>query len=144
MNARLKAVPTSNTQTRAQLLDQLASEIDIAKRVEREATARRHAAEEQIRSLIDGEPESTAREQTPNFTIKVERKVTRSWDTDTLSAVYAEIPEAIRERLIRTKYEVEVRELRYIENNEPAVYAIIAAALVTKPSKPAVTVEPIG
>jgi hypothetical protein len=131
------------TLSRANAIDALASEVDTAKRVEREAQSRRRAAEEALAALIEGEPESTQTETTPGFRVKVERKVNRSWDTDTLSAIYSDIPSAIRDRLIRTKYEVDVRELRYVENNEPAIYAAVSKALVTKPAKPTVTVDPI-
>lgn len=140
MNAVVK-LPVS-TPSRAAILDSLASQWEAAKAAEAEANKSRLAVEAKIVELInDGSIEGTQTADLGAVKIKVTRSLSRKVDLEVLSEIAEQIPEAIRNRLLKTKIELDTRELRFIENNEPELYLIVAKAVTTTPSKPAVKVE---
>lgn len=59
------------------------------------------------------------------------------------AAIRSQIPPALLNRLVRTKEELNVRELKFIENNEPEIYAYLAQAIEIKPAKASVEVKRI-
>ena len=140
MNAVVK-LPAATT-SRAAILDSLATQWEAAKAAEAEANKQRLAVEAKIVELInDGSIEGTQTADLGAVKIKVTRSLTRKVDLEALSKIADQIPEAIRNRLLKTKIELDTRELRFIENNEPELYLIVSKAVTTTPSKPAVKVE---
>jgi hypothetical protein len=115
-----------------------------AKEREAKANADRLAAEASIVALMGPLPaEGTTRIDADGFTVAVATSMRRTVDAEALSQIAPKIPEAIGKRLLRWKPELVLRELRYLQDNEPELYAVIAEAITTAPAKPAVRVEPI-
>lgn len=142
MNAVVKLSGSAATPSRAAILDSLANQWEAAKAAEVEANKQRLAVEARIIELInDGSIEGTQTADLGAVKIKVTRSLTRKVDLEVLSEIADQIPEAIRNRLLKTKIELDTRELRFIESNEPELYLIVAKAVTTTPSKPAVKVE---
>ncbi len=135
-------VPRQQTPT----LAEACAALETAKAVEQAATAERLAAEEAVLALIGELPEEgTTKREAGGFKIAITTSIRRSVDADALAAVAqsGRIPEAIGKRLIRWKPELVTREMRYVQANEPAIYAAVAECTTAKPGKPAVKVERI-
>lgn len=75
------------------------------------------------------------------FNLSVKYSVNRKFDTDGLSRIFAKIPEAIRDRLIRMKPEINMTEYKYLLKNEPAIYNLVSEAVIETPAKPYLTLE---
>lgn len=112
-----------------------------AKRDENVAKAHRVAAEQVICALVDRKTEGTVTTETSQYKIKTEHKLNRDVDATKLKGLESVIPVAILQRLIKFVPELSVRELRYLEENEPEYYKAFAVALTVKPAKTAVSVE---
>lgn len=125
-----------------QSLDRALAELDAAKVAEAEATARRNAAENAVLALAGDLPnEGTHRLSGGGITAVIQTSIRRTVDADKLAEIAPQIPEAIGKRLFRWKPELETRELRYLEANEPQLYGIVAAAITAKPAKPSIRLE---
>jgi len=124
-------------------IDRAALRLLALKDQEVQAKAAREKAETELLALVDKRDEGTVRADTDMHKIAVRYALTRSVDSEKLSEVAPQIPEAIGKRLLRWKPELVTTEVRYIEANEPEIYALIAQAITIKPSKPSITIEAI-
>lgn len=75
------------------------------------------------------------------FKVTTVGRVTRKLDEKQWAKIAPEVGERLANRLVKTKYDINLRELRYIENNEPEVFKQVATAITSKPSKPSIKVE---
>lgn len=115
-----------------------------AKEAEKIANQRRLDAEDRVLLLIgDLPPEYAFRKTCDQFRVTVRTNMRRTVDAEVLAAIGPQIPEAIGRRVIRWKPEIDTRELRYLQDNEPEIYATLAQAITAKPAKPTITVEEI-
>lgn len=125
-------------------LAQAARELAAAKAAEQAANAARLEAEERVLLLV-GElpPEGTTKHEAGDLVVKVQTSIRRTVDQAALEQVAHLIPEAIGKRVLRWKPELDTRELRYIQSNEPEIYANLSRAITAKPAKPTVSVESV-
>lgn len=115
-----------------------------AKEAEKIATARRLEAEELVLLLAGDLPsETTVKLEADGLKATIRTSMRRTVDADILATIGPQIPEAIGKRVIRWKPDVDLRELRYLQNNEPEIYATLAQAITAKPAKPSVTIEEV-
>lgn len=70
-------------------------------------------------------------------------KINRTVSGQIWDEVKGKIPAPLANRLVRFKPEVNLKELRYVELNEPEWFAIIAPAITAKPAKPALEVKEV-
>ncbi len=81
------------------------------------------------------------------YKVSATAKINRTYDEKNLKALIESkvIPEAIAERLVSeeevTILKVSLKELRYIQKNEPDLYAVIAQTITATPGKTTVKVE---
>lgn len=68
-------------------------------------------------------------------------KINRTVSAEVWDEVKGSIPESLADRLVRYKPELNLRELRYVELNEPEWFASIAKAITSKPAKPSVKID---
>lgn len=123
-------------------LERAAEALIQAKAAEIAANQRRLEAERDVLHLLgEIEAEGTHKSTSGNYTVTVRSSMNRTIDRDVLVQIAPQIPEQIAKRLFRWKPELELRELRYVQDNEPELYAVIAQAITMKPAKPTVTVE---
>lgn len=122
-------------------LDIAAQNLRECKVTEDAARRARIAAEEAVLAIAGCKSEGSTTTKTAFFKVTTTGKLTRSIEPDTWEAVKSEIPEAIRDRLVRYKPDLVLSELRYIESDEPEIYAVFAQALTIKPAKASVSVD---
>ena len=68
-------------------------------------------------------------------------RVNRTVDRATLDAVRDRVPPALLEQAIEYRPAIKLPGLRYLRNNEPDTYAVLAQAITATPGKPSVKVE---
>lgn len=112
-----------------------------AKREEEAANTRRLAAEKEICLLTAVKSEGSTTTDLGLYKIKTTGKLDRKLDATKLADMDKKIPAPILQRLVSYEPKLSLSELRYIEQNEPAYYAVFAEALTVKPAKTSVTVE---
>ncbi len=127
--------------THEQVVQQLASSWLAAKAQEEAASKLRLDIETQLCASFELKNEGTIREQVGPYQVSVTTKLTRALDPTKLLAMDKEIPAPILNRLVEYTPKLNLRELRYIEENEPVYYKAFAAALTVKPAKTSVSVE---
>ncbi|MCA9639534.1 MAG: hypothetical protein KC492_02540 [Myxococcales bacterium] len=112
-----------------------------AKADEQEAREKRVLAELALVAALDSLPiEGTFNSEFGRFNVTVKTGINRRTTREALEAISDRVPEAFKKRLIRWKPEVDLRELRFIQNNEPELYAVVSQAITETPAKPSVTV----
>jgi hypothetical protein len=114
-----------------------------AKADEESARQRRVEIEAQIvAALPSAEHEGSAKADAGGYHIAVEYRVTRKVDSDALSAAWSDLTPHQRDAF-RWKADVNLRQLRAMQQLAPKEFAAIAKLIETKPAKPSVTVTPI-
>ena len=120
-------------------LEELAGQWRTAKRAEERARDERGTIEQQIIALTGSKPEGSETHAAGEFKVTVTGKMTRKLDADLWESIKDSIPENLRP--VSYKPSLDLKGLRYLQNNEPEIYAIAAKAIETKPAKPSVTVK---
>lgn len=122
-------------------IDHLAERYTQAKERLDEARAELDEAHDALVSACTVRNEGAAQTLGGAYKVTVTAKVNRTIDVAALNALWPEIPEGAR-RVFPAKPSLDLKELRYWQNNEPETYArFIAPAITAKPGKPAVKVE---
>lgn len=120
-------------------LHELAEEWRKAKRAESQAKKRRVEIEARIIALTGCKEEGSTTHDAEGLKITITGKLTRSLDQAAWEQIAPSIPEAMRP--VVYKPALDLKGLRYLENNEPEIYRQIAPALTIKPAKPAVSIK---
>lgn len=122
-------------------LDTLSAAWMNAKKAEKKANEERVQIEEKIIALIGSKEEGSTTAKTDFFKVTTTGALDRKIDDD--RALFEELPEEFAKRLLKWKADLSITELRYLQNNEPAIYKIVEKHLTTKPRKVGVKVEAI-
>lgn len=126
---------------RPKTIDELAYDLEVAKAGAAMAKDQVEAAEQALLAAVPCELEGSTTTLGSFYRITATGKLTRSLETDKIGALRAVIPAAIFDRVIRFKPDLSLRDLRYLEDNEPEYYRAFAEAITTKPAKTSVKVE---
>jgi hypothetical protein len=137
MNAQLHRLAA--TIEPAKDLETLAVDWLRAKKDEADANKRRIAVELEMLALIELKPEGATTTEAGMFKVTAETKLTRSIDWEKYDGIREQIPERLRP--VKFKRELDATGCKYLENNEPQIYALIAPCITTKPAKTAITVK---
>lgn len=125
-----------------------AEAVRAAREVERSAQTARLDAEQKLIALASTgaelPTEGTYTERFGALKVSITNKLTRSVDQGELVKVAGQIPDAIGQRLFRWSADVNLRELRFLQSNDPEIAALVSKCITTKPAKPAVSVELAG
>lgn len=124
-------------------IDEAAAELALAKREETEARAARIAAEEALLAMLEAREEGTVSAKGEAWKVSVRYAMNRSVDAAALSAIRDQVPPALLEQAIEYAPKIKLPGLRYLRNNEPDTYRVLAQAITAKPAKPSVSIEPI-
>jgi len=118
---------------------EIASELFEAKLAEKEANERRVALEEELIALVGAREEGSQTHDIGDYKITITGKVTRKIDWDLFDKDIARnIPPSLHPvKLVR---ELDETGVKYLANNEPHLYKILAGALTVKPAKTSVTI----
>lgn len=144
MSALLKSVPTNNAQpTIAEQIETACAEWRTYKHHEELAKEARLRAEESLIELLSfSKLEGSATEKTPAHKITLTAKLDRKLDMDAYLAIEHQLPQDMRP--VKTKVELDMKGVKWLEEKAPQYYAIVAPCITTKPAKTAVKVEFIG
>lgn len=131
-------VPIQSTE--AKISEAAAAWLD-AKQAEETANAKRLEAEQKLCALIEHKDEGATKVEAGPYKITLTGKLTRSLEPEKIDDLAQRIPVPILQRLVQYKPSLNLKELRYIEANEPEHYRVFAEALTVKPAKTAVSIE---
>lgn len=125
-------------------LDQACAALEAAKIAEAQATAARIDAENAVLAHVAAakdEGSLTLRGQ--QYKAVVTFSVNRTIDREALERVAGQVPTALLLQAIDYKPAIKVAGLKYLRNNEPGIYAVLAQAISAKPGKPSVRLEAV-
>ena len=122
-----------------EILPTLAESWRAAKRAEESAREERVRIEEEIIALTGCMEEGSQTYAAGDWKITVTGKLTRKLDADAWARIESSIPEAMRP--VKYAPSLDTKGLRYLENNEPDIYRLVAKAIETKPAKPAISIK---
>ena len=125
-----------------QKLNEAAWQLILAKQAEDGARKWRLEAERRVINLIGLKEEGTQSIQTEYFKASTTQSMTRAL-ADGWQAVLGQEDPAIQAQLIKLKPEISVSGLKALATANPEAYRRVLPAIVTKPSKPGVEVEPL-
>lgn len=120
-------------------LEELAGQWRDAKRAEERARDERVNVEQQIIALTGCKEEGSKTHEAGDFKITVTGKLNRKLDLPIWRDIESKIPENLRP--VTYKPSLDLKGLRYLQNNEPEIYAIAAKAIETKPAKTAINIK---
>lgn len=124
-------------------LDKLVADWKQAKADEQAANAQRVDIEARIIALTGKPAEGSLTVKTDTNKITIKQGVTRSLDERAYALIVDQIPERIRPVTWEQKPKVDAAGVRWLQENEPGYFKLLATALTEKPAKPSVSVEAI-
>ena len=110
-----------------------------AKQQETDARNWRIAIEEQIVAAFDAKDEGSITHKTETHKVTLTQPVTRSVDANAWDMVKDRLPEQMHP--VKTEIKADAAGMKYLANNEPALWSKVAEAFTTKPGKIGVKVE---
>lgn len=125
-------------------LDTLCLALMRAKQNETEARDARVAIETEIVSLVDAKDEGTSSAEGESFKASVTFGFNRTLDRAVVDSLRDKVPPELFFRAFEYKPAIDLAGLRYLRNNEPETYAVLAEAITSKPAKPSVSVAPLA
>lgn len=130
------AVPVTNRDAAA-----VANELMMAKRDEARANKARVALEEELISILGQREEGSKTHSVADFKVTITSKMNRKMDWKLWETIADKIPADLRPvKLVPTLDETGVK---YLQNNEPSIYRIIAKAMTVTAAKTSVTIARI-
>ena len=125
----------------ASRLDQLAYELEQAKQTEEQARNHRLAIEQQLCEVVGVQEEGSHSIAGSYYKVTTSAGFTRTLDQDKWEAIKQRIPQSLSANLVRTKLELNTKQLKSLQTLDPAHYNLEAEAITTKPRKVAVKYE---
>jgi hypothetical protein len=118
---------------------EIANDLFEAKLAEKEANERRVALEEELIALVGAREEGSQTHEIGDYKITITGKLNRKIDWDLFDqSIAAKIPQTLQP--VKIKRELDDTGVKYLANNEPQIYKLLAKALTVKPAKTAVTI----
>jgi hypothetical protein len=131
----------ADAKKRARPIDHLAFELAKAKELEASAREKRVDAEQRLIEAI-GAKEEGATTQTGNyFKVTTTGKLTRKLDVQAFNQIAAQLGEHAP---VKTTVSLDVRKLKKLAVDEPALFSMMLDVIETKPAKTAVTVVEVS
>lgn len=118
-------------------------ELVQAKALEAQANTRRLDAEANVLRFVATKDEGTVTVSAGDYKLTVTYGVNRTLDRPALAAVRSGMAPELFERAIEYRPAIDLAGLRYLRNNEPQAYAVLAQAITAKPAKPSLRIEPV-
>ena len=114
----------------------------LAKERESEAITARREIEAQVKLRVGVKADGgTINMESDGFKATTVQSIDNKIEDTGAQALEQMLPEALFKRLIRFKPSVDARELKYIRDNEPDIYRVVAEHVTVKPGSVAVKVE---
>lgn len=122
-------------------IDALARDWLAAKHAEQDAASRRIKIEGELAAALDVRDEGSITHKLEEYKVTLTQPVRRSLDVDSWETVKNEIPEQLCP--VKTKLEVDALGIKWLQENEPKMWAKVAPAFTSKKGKINVKVENI-
>lgn len=136
MSAVLNSVP------RARTAAEMVADWVTAKRDEEAANKRRVAFEVEIIDALGEPDEGSATHELPDGSrLTITAKVSRTVDAQVWRQVMDRVPDALRPITFEEMPKLDLKGLRWLQKNQPAVYQVVAMAITAKKAKSALSVE---
>lgn len=120
--------------------EQLAQDLIAAKAAEAAANKARVAIEEQLIEVLGAKPEGAVTHELSNgLKITITGKMTYKADMAALMAICGNLPESYRP--IKMEPKLDETGAKFLRNNEPEIWAVLAKAITITPAKTAVTIK---
>ena len=120
-------------------LTELATQWLNAKAKEERANKERVQIEERMLVFLEQKTEGSVTTELPSgHKVTVTNKLARTIDLDEFRKIKDQIPENLRP--VKNKEVLDEAGVKWLANNEPAIYATLAPCLTVKPAKPGVKV----
>lgn len=123
-------------------IDELSHLLLVAKQREEEARQHRLKIESMMLEILPAKEEGTVNQLGQYYKATASFGMTRKI-TEPVALSRAINPELF-EKLVRTKYELNTKTLKSLQDLDPETYKNVARFIETKPSKPSLKVEEIG
>lgn len=114
----------------------IAAEWIEAKKEEVEANKKRVGIEDELIALLGAKDEGSETHNIDDFKIAITGRLNRKVDWD----VFDKLGIPVDMQPVKMKRELDLKGLRYIEDNEPTIYKKLAKAITVEPAKTSVTV----
>jgi hypothetical protein len=124
-----------NTQTRNE--EEIAADLFAAKEEEEKAKLKRIELEEELVAVLGKRDEGSKTHHVGEFTVKITGRVSRKIDW----ATFDELSDKIPPSLWPVKRALDETGVKYLANNEPAIYKILAPALTVETAKTTVSIN---
>ena len=115
---------------------EIAADLFAAKQAEKQAEARRIELEEELVAILGKRDEGSKTHHVGDYKVTITGRVNRKLDWDMFDQVSSNIPES----LWPVKRTLDVTGVKYLANNEPSLYKILAPALTVEPAKTTVSI----
>jgi len=113
-----------------------------AKKAETEAQKRRHKIEAQLAQALEVKDEGAITHNIEGYKVTLTQPVTRKLNARAWALVEGGCPEALRP--VKSVLSADVAGVKWLADNEPAIWRKIASAFETKPGKIGVKVEEVN
>ena len=119
---------------------EIAHELFEAREAEKQANERRVELEEELIALLGQKEEGSQTHEVGDYKVTITGKLIRKVDWDLYDkSIAAKIPESLQP--VKVKRELDDSGVKYLANNEPQIYRLLAKALTIKPAKTAVKIS---
>ena len=122
-------------------VESLARDWMTAKHDENEAKKARLNVEGQLIEALGAKQEGAETHTIGNYKVTLTGKLTRSMDADVWEKVKNNIPDDLWP--VATKVSVDIKGMKWLQENDTATWKNISAAFATKPAKTAVAVKEV-
>jgi len=130
-----------NLQVVPNIIDVYANAYNEAKAEFNEAKSKMDNAFQCLIQAVGVKDEGTQSFNTDNYKISTTGKINRTVDAKKVEEIAQQLPEPLYNRLFKFKPSLDLKEYRYIENNEPQYHKIVSRAVTAKPAKPTLKIE---
>lgn len=126
--------------TKTKTVEELANDYITAKAFEAEANKARVAIEEQLIAALGAKEEgATTTELTNGLKVTITGKLSYKADMPLLMQIAGSLPENLRPVKVETK--LDETGAKYLKNNEPEIWAMLAPAITIAPAKTSVAIK---
>ncbi len=137
--ARAKIVHIRKNQEAGEILVARIEELRAQRQIINEQLAEAEAA---LLKIVGGLPaEGTVHKIIGTRKVKIETRLRRNLDQRKVREALQNLPEHVAKRVFPVQYKLSLRELRYVEENEPEYFGAIRRTFTTAHAKPTITIE---
>lgn len=114
-----------------------------AKAAEKAATEKRLEVERAILDIHPAPSEGQVTFKVSGFKTTIKQDIKRVLDDKKYSMVRDSIPEQLRPVEVIEEFKLDIKGLKWLKDNEPGYFKLMAQCVTEKPSKPSISIERI-